>query len=476
MKKAAETSCKTLFLRNLRLSLFQKLHAGLRYRGEAGFVLRILCLISLTTGFASASLKAESPSSPVRFLASFADGSRGAGPTLPAWPVAELDVRRDGKGIFAAGNPLRMMRDQEAALEGQAPLVMLANGDCVNGLAVGLVTGPEGPRLKLRLVSPLSSDAGEHVLVRPDQVRRITSTVVSHNLEPAPGTVWLTDWRKLSARSLRLGDSGLAILTDKGLVEVPYDRIADAVFPNVDLTAAVLEDRRFANPALVGAISRFTLRGGATLTSGRVDREAELVTRKNGKQGLPHVTYRIQPVWSSQAILVPEEEIAWCSYRAANEVPLALLPMEILANRGLLGPAKPCRRNEGATGECLLAGGGRESDLGFSTHSYSELAVTLPPGASSLSLSVAMDHASGKGGCVRCRIFANRVGGKELWKSRVFRGNEAAKETGKLDVESVEQVVLVTEYAHDDRPPGADPLDIRDDVLWLNPLLKMAVK
>jgi hypothetical protein len=370
------------------------------------------------------------------------------------------------------------MRDQEAALDGQAPLVLLANGDIVNGLAVGLVTTPEGRRLKLRLVSPLAVREGEHVLVRPERVRRITAIACSHIFDPEAATVLLLDGRQLPARSIQWRESGLAILTEKGLTDIPFADIADVEFPDVDLTTAVLDDTRFANPTLAGAISRFTLRGGATLTASRVHRKADVAgkEKEKGKQLPPHFTYHIHPAWSSQEISVPEEEIAWCSYRAADEVPLSLLPMKIHANRRLLGPAKPCRRNEGATGECLLVGGGRESDLGFATHSYSELAVTLPAGAKSLSLSVAMDHVSGKGGCARCRIFANHAGGRELWKSRVFRGNEIAKETGELPVENVKEAILVTEYAHDDRPPGADPLDIRDDVLWLNPLIKMDTK
>jgi len=34
---------------------------------------------------------------------------------------------------------------------------------------------------------------------------------------------------------------------------------------------------------------------------------------------------------------------------------------------------------------------------------------------------------------------------------------------GDVDVEGVKQVIFITEYAHDDRRMGADPLDIRDD-------------
>jgi hypothetical protein len=34
-------------------------------------------------------------------------------------------------------------------------------------------------------------------------------------------------------------------------------------------------------------------------------------------------------------------------------------------------------------------------------------------------------------------------------------------------------VILITEFAHDGRPAGADPLDIRDQVVWLSPLVEL---
>jgi hypothetical protein len=42
-----------------------------------------------------------------------------------------------------------------------------------------------------------------------------------------------------------------------------------------------------------------------------------------------------------------------------------------------------------------------------------------------------------------------------------------------LDVAGLVRVVLVTEFAHEDRPAGADPLDIRDQVCWLDPLVRL---
>lgn len=410
--------------------------------------------------------------SPDRFVAVFADGSRAKGPAMQSWPLLGASVRLEGKELFAAENPVRLLRDQTAEVEREAPLVMLANGDVVNGSIIEMVEEAGGPRLKVQLETPLMPVAGTHVLVRTDRVRRIVGTAVSIRSEPGAGTVLLTDGRKLLARSIRWREYGLAILTEAGVVEATYAIIADAVFPGVDLASAVLEDNLFAGGTSPGAISRFTLTSGATLTASRVSRELERV-RMGRNRSAPQVYYYMQPAWSSHAIAVPEQEIAWCSYRGADEAPLSLLPAETHANRRLLGQAKPWRRNETAAGESLLAGGGRESDLGIATHSYSELAFALPSGAKTLSLTVALDRAVGEGGCVRCRIFADSLSGKELWESDILRGSDEAKETGELDVDGVKQVILVTEFAHEDRPEGADPLDIRDDVLWLNPLVRL---
>ncbi|MFN0020134.1 MAG: NPCBM/NEW2 domain-containing protein [Pirellulaceae bacterium] len=391
---------------------------------------------------------------------------------MSSWPLLGAGMPIGGKDLFAAANPVRLIRDQTAEVDREVPLVMLANGDVVNGSLVGLVDGEGGPRLKVQLETPLMPVAGTHVLVRPDRIRRIVGTTAALRSQPEEGTVVLADGSKLLARSIRWREYGLAILTEGGVVESTYANIADAVFPNVDLSVAVLEDNLFASGTSPGAISRFTLTSGATLTASRVSREVERV-RTGRSRSAPQVYYYMQPAWSSHAIAVPEQEIAWCSYRGADEAPLSLLPAETKANRRLLGQAEPWRRNETAAGKILLGAGGREADLGIATHSYSEVAFSLPSGAKALSLSVALDRAVGDGGCVRCRILADKQGGKELWESDILRGGDEAKSTGELDVEGVKQVILVTEYAHDDRPDGADPLDIRDEVLWLNPIVRL---
>ena len=430
----------------------------------------LFCVASLLFLFSSPTIAQPRPS-PDRFLAHFADGSRGKAASMQAWPLPGTNGRLEGKELFDAENPVRLVRDQAVEVAWKAPLMQLANGDVVNGSPVGLVESAGGPRLKVQLETPLMPVSGTHLLVRPDRIRRIVGTAATRRAEPPAGTILLSDGRKLLARSIRWREHGLAVLTEAGVVEANYGDVADAIFPGVDLMSAVLEDNLFASGTSPAAIARFTLTSGATLTASRVSREVERVRGRSRSQ--PQVYYYMQPAWSSHALAVPEQEIAWCSYRGADEAPLSLLPAETITNRRLLGRTEPWRRNETVGGDRLLAGGGWESDLGIAAHSHSELAFMLPTGATTLTLAVSLDRSVGEGGCVRCRIFAESLSGEELWESYILLGSDGAKETGELDVEGVKQVILVTEYAHEDRPEGADPLDIRDDVLWLSPLVRL---
>jgi hypothetical protein len=84
---------------------------------------------------------------------------------------------------------------------------------------------------------------------------------------------------------------------------------------------------------------------------------------------------------------------------------------------------------------------------------------------------MAVGLESSEGGCVRCKVENER--GEPLWDSGVFQGQDGAKRMPATDVAGTKKLVLVTEFAHDERPKGADPFDIRDAVVWLSPLVKL---
>ena len=79
---------------------------------------------------------------------------------------------------------------------------------------------------------------------------------------------------------------------------------------------------------------------------------------------------------------------------------------------------------------------------------------------------------------MRCKVFlgdafGDAVVGEPVWTSPILRGGEQPARIDPIDVSHAGQVILVTEYAHADRPKGADPLDIRDEVNWLLPSIRI---
>jgi hypothetical protein len=214
------------------------------------------------------------------------------------------------------------------------------------------------------------------------------------------------------------------------------------------------------------------LTSGTIVTASRISREQEQSRRRGVLTSSAY--YYVQPAWAEGPIALPEEEIAAIGYRAANEAPLSLLPQEVLANRRLLAPAASSAAAR-PTNSPPLVTAGRSSDLGIAAHAESALAFELPAEALALETAVGFSPEVGTGGCVRCKVKGDQAEGSTLilWDSGVFEGKDGLQSSGALDVAGLRRVILVTEFAHEERPSGADPLDIRDSVVWLAPLLKL---
>ena len=162
--------------------------------------------------------------------------------------------RFENRDLASATNPLRLIRDRRANVSRKPPLLVLANGDVLTGLPTELEPDlgrvAHVPRVKIQLEPPLMPVTGTVVPIRTDRVLRImlTDGAAAGRTEsgpmPPPGMVVLADGRRLVARSIRWRQYGLALLTGDGVVEADFGDLADVVFPHVDLSAAVLEDRR----------------------------------------------------------------------------------------------------------------------------------------------------------------------------------------------------------------------------------------
>lgn len=431
-----------------------------------------------------------------RYVVTLSDGQRIESAELAWWPIPGKGTKIDGRELFDGANPAVLVRDQKSESRLASAALLMANGDVLPGVIQGIEPslGRVGDAIWLRvqLETNLSPADGGVVRVRADRVRRIIAAGRPISPEPEPGSVTLADGRQLKARSIRWREYGLAMLTETGIVETTYAELADVVLPGVDVLRGIVED----NLSVEGdqTILRYTLAGGGVLTTSRATRVEER-TRSRGRRRID-IYYIAQPAWSADAICIPEEEIAWCGYRRADEAPLSAMPAETLAERRLIGGVVPWSRGA-AAGEAIATSGSREADLAIATHAHSEIAFQLPPAAKQFSVAAGIADRVGDGGCVRLRIFADKVGGLgevkadqlvaadeasasndspgrvELWDSGFVTGRDAVKESGLLDVAGQSRVILVSEFAHDDRPEGADPLDIRDDVRWLRPIVTL---
>jgi hypothetical protein len=433
----------------------------------------MICTIALAS-VVSLLLAASAPASE-RFVAQFTDGKRLEVDQVPFWPLPSGNAKWAGHELFGKDSPrLELLRDREVTRLLRPPYLVLANGDVLPGTAVQLEPGglPGEPlRVRVQLESPLMPLTGATIAVRADRIARlVVSESFASDSNLPPGAVVLSSGRKFVARSLRWRETALSLLTSEGIVEVDYRDIGEAVLPGVDLLESVLDDHQTDREG--ACIVRYALANGAVLTAARAGRRVEQSRARS--RVVTETYYLAQPAWTTQPIKFSAGEIAWCGYRRADEVPLSLLPAETIVNRRLIAEPRPWLRNQTFEGT-ILSCGGREGDLGLSVHSHSELSFILPPESVELSTLVGLDVAVQDGGCVRCKVLAESGSPRDkprvIWDSGILRGSDGVKETGSLDVAGMKRVRLVTEFAHDDRPPGADPLDIRDQVCWLTPLV-----
>jgi hypothetical protein len=375
--------------------------------------------------------------------------------------VPEKPALLGGKPLFDPKQPARSLRNPRGAVVRKGMVVELANGDRLPGQIVAhLPAEDEKPERFIVSIDNLSP-AGEAILepaqwtVRASQLRRcLPADATDHQLQP--GRVILRDGRRWQARSIRFQAGAANLLTTQGIVSVPLGEIVRLDMPNVDIAEALAAETIWS--AEPSAIVR------AQLTNG-----AEISFAQPLAQGGDHGWIHLRPVWSPEAVRMQRRGVASFTFRDADEVPLSLLPAEEKRTGALPGGA--FQRNQTVDGGRLQLGAASDA-LGLTQHAPSELTVTLPAGARSFTALVGVMHGAGAG-CVKCRVHKDGVDGDKLWESDFLRGGmePVAVEIG--DLKGAEKLVLVADMAHHGRPAGADPLDIRDDVVWLRPMVRL---
>ncbi len=425
-----------------------------------------LLLTAILLPFLAASAWAE------RYEAVLRDGQRLTGDLLndihnPG--EAQLDQQK----LFDPANPARRVRDTHQQVRRRGMCIEMTNGDVLPGrLTSWSAELPHGAATAQFTVSVGESlNAGDFasggVAVRADCVRRVF--VAGATPQPyTPRLVTARDGRRAVARSLRFTQNAVHALTETGVLEVDFADLEELHLPPNDDLADVLRDGVWSDGEAFSPVVRLVTAGGAEVTYCAA--MTALTEAERPRRGPPPPDrLAIRPAWALGTLHLNTTAVASYSYREATEVPLALLPAEVLEQRSIVH-AWPWRRNANVRGGRLQSGS-VSSDLGIGMHAHSAVAFTLPPGAREFRTWVGLDASVGNGGCVRCRILRDGLDGETLWESDFLRGGTEPLQVGPLPVQDVARLVLVVDFAHEGRPADADPWDVRDEVNWIEPLV-----
>jgi hypothetical protein len=180
----------------------------------------------------------------------------------------------------------------------------------------------------------------------------------------------------------------------------------------------------------------------------------------------------IQPVWSLDVLPVPFKSICMRWSFAPEQVPLDRVPPAATVSPPLI----PWYTNRNSAGRPLRSGADKYA-WGFAVHAYSELHFPLPKFAKAFRSRIGLDRIVGAGGCARARVYVGSTNGKSAYESPLLVGSKKTVDTGRVSLglppAGPRHLVLQADPAHDNRPRGADPLNIRDKLDWLDPQLEL---
>ncbi len=414
-----------------------------------------------------------------RYWAILRSGTEVGATTLTDWADPDKTARLDKTPLFAPRNPVRLLCDRSVSVALTGPRLLFQNGDILPGQVTEIrpadPTGGSPAYALVQLAAPfIGPDNTAPLLpVRLDAVRRLLMTDdVQEDYQP--NSIILKDGRRLSVLGLRWTRDGVRVLVQGQILSLALKDLAEVDLPAADLVHLVLAQNAYPGPRADGLIGRLRASNGAALTF-RSDMLRPLAIQTgaghHAKSSLACV--QVQPGWALEPLTLPVDEVAVSDYWRPTDVPLSLLPARTLQEKSYTGYLWHWRRNLDVRGG-LLEVGRMSADLGVGMHSLSQVAFTLPPSAQAFWSIVGLARDVGSGGCVNLQVTPDDPGHAPLWRRDFVRGTDGPIVVGPVPLpQAAGQMVLSVGFADHNRPQGADPMDIRDRVNWLMPLVEI---
>jgi hypothetical protein len=427
-------------------------------------------------------LTAAEPES--RYLAVFADGARVEGQTIADWQSPQKSPRLDATPLMDPQRPLRWLLDRRAELPKTVAsppgVVEFVGGDRLPGRVAGFEAATAGvdmavpPHLLVETAAEWGNPLGRtrrQLRILPAAVRRVAWTAKPRR-QYEPGTAFCRDGRRITFRSARWERESLRLLTEDGLRRLAFSELTEIHFPAADPWRAYYEQLAILSPDLTARLVRVETAGGLVVTSSALRLRPSVPF---GSDKEPDRWYHVvQPVWSFDPLWVKFPTIRARCYFAPEEVPLSTLEPSDVVQRSVFGGSWGWQVDRNVQGGPLV-GSDRQYGWGLGVHAANELHFELPACVRAFQCRAGLDRAAGNGGCARAAVYVNQASGKPLFQSKVLIGSAETVETGNIALAGPgggqKTLVLAADAVEKDAPSGADPLDIRDTLDWLEPLL-----
>jgi hypothetical protein len=414
------------------------------------------------------------------YTAVMTDGTRTTGGHLSDWANNSLP-KLNGRPLHDQANPIRWLK-RETADQPALPAAYLemVGGDVMPGRVVGMgpsATLQEGELPSYLLVEPTTP------VNRPDGPPRATVRILTRWLRRAvwqrrshdqyePSTLFYKDGRQLAFRSIRFRGESVSVLSDNGRREVPLAELAELHMPRMNWWDAYFEQVALLTPDCKLRLMRLETLDGlqATVSPDRVG-----VIPFGDQNNLDQWYQAVQPAWSMDALFLRHGRIGMRRFYGPHEVPLSLIEPSQTRLRSAMAVGWRPRFDRNVQGGPLISGG-KEYGWGLGTQAYTEMDFPLPACAVSFRSAIGLDRVVGGGGCARAIVYAQKAEGQPLFRSDHLIGSDKVVDTGALPLNAGvpdPQLVIVSHPDSSDRPAGADPLDIRDVVDWLEPQLNL---
>lgn len=404
------------------------------------------------------------------------NGERIRDGQLREWSDINQRPSLAGRMLFDAQNPARWVVDHNVGLpESPVRYIEFHGGDRLAGEVVGWQPAdpePFRPRPAALLVKPESSyewteqEPRDAWPVAADWARRIVwQTRPAQEFQP--GTAWLTSGARLEFRSVRWSPTGCTLLTPSGeLTSLEWQQLAEMHLPAPDGWAVYHRLLAHIAPSLNAMLVQAEQADGSRWTVST----DQLRPRHWGDANLPRSWLQlVQPAWSIERLAVRVPQIARWRFFSPLEPPLTCFDPISVTQNSLFGSSRRWALDRSSHGGPLATRDG-EYGWGLGVHATTVLEYVVHPSVTGVRSEVGLDREMGEGGCITARIEQ----GGTVWEQAHLQGSDRPVDSGWIDLSSeavpeAPRLKLVIDADHAERPPGADPFDVRDAALWLEP-------